>query len=90
MKLLSPSKSKRDNEVEAEQKSLARLRLQRATLEEQKRLSELDWEPEKKKKWDEFCAFNQDVEQKKAKLIREVSELEAKRDALIEHIKIYI
>lgn len=92
MQLLSPKKSQRAKRIEDDEKKVAALRVERKKLEESRKISELkdNWEPEKKKIWDDFCKWNQEIQQKKARLLVEIEELEKKRDALVDNIKVYI
>jgi lipase chaperone LimK len=92
MQLLSQQNSKRVNTIEADEKRLRKVSIERKRIEEEKRISEAkeSWDEEKKKSWQEFCIFNQKLQQQKALLIKEVEELEAKRERIIETIKIHI
>lgn len=92
MKLLSPKKSQREKRNEDDEKQVVKLLLERKKLEEGKKISEIkeSWEPEKKKMWEDFCRFNQEIQQKKAVLLTEIEELEKKREALVDSIKIHI
>lgn len=89
MKLLSADKTRRVNSTE---KQVASLYLQRKKLEEEKKMALLvkDWDVEKKKEWDKFVQFNQDIQKRKAKLIDEINVLEEKLVTLSSTIKIHI
>lgn len=89
MKLLSVDKIRR---VGSTEKQVASLYLQRKKLEEEKKMALLvkDWDVEKKKEWDKFVQFNQDIQKRKAKLIDEINVLEEKLVTLSSTIKIHI
>lgn len=91
MKLLSSSIVRRDKTVKADENRLARLKIKVREEQEAKKLSELrdNWDEEEKKRWQRFCQFNQEIQQRKALLIREIEELEHKKEVLIENLRIY-
>lgn len=92
MQLLSVKKTTDDRRIQADEKRTARLKAERMRNEAEKSLalSISDWDKEKKKKWDEFCKWNQEIQQKKALILREIEQLEHKRDVLIENLNTYL
>lgn len=92
MRLLSVKKSTRARRIEDDEKQVAQLRLEKARLKEQKEIAELkeSWEPEKQRIFKEFCTWNKGIQEKKAKLLMEIDELEKKLEVLVDNIKIHI
>lgn len=83
--------TKQENTLKAEDSKVKRIKAEIRYAKEQKRLSEvyLDWDIVKKKKWEEYCEWNQEMEQRKAKLLSEIERLEHKRDVLLDNLRIY-
>lgn len=92
MKLLTPRKAKGVESIEADEKRIASLKMKRKLVEEQKSYSESvnDWDAEKRKQWEEFSKWNQEIQQRKAKILLEIEYLEHKRDVLAENLKALI
>lgn len=92
MRLLNQKKVKQDKGTQADEDRIAVLKVKRKKAEEEKKLADTinDWDIEKKKKWDEFCKWNQEIQSKKALLLLEIEGLEHKRDILEDNIKAYL
>lgn len=91
MRLLSNKATGQRKRLQDEENRMAILKLKRKAQEEERRLyaSIDDIDIEQKKRWDDFCRFNQEIQQKKAILMLEIGELEKTRDHLEETLTVY-
>lgn len=92
MRLLSQKKIGRDKKLQSDDERAASLKAKIKKIKEDQSLADAinDWDKEKKKKWDDFCKWNQELQGKKALILQEVEELEHKREVLIENLQAYV
>lgn len=85
MKLLSKNEAKEVRQADIEYERLRQIRIAKKRLDEERALEELrdNYNPEKRKMHDEFETFKKKYVARKSKLLREIDELEAKREMLL-------
>ena len=85
MKLLSKNTSNEVKQADVEYERLRQIRIARKRIEEERSLEELrdNYNPEKKEMQDDFEKFKKKYVDRKSKLLREIDELEAKREMLL-------
>lgn len=88
MLLLTPKKIEHIEKMARDVAHTRSLKIKHDRLKIEKKIFEsgIDLSEEKKKIWKEFCVFNQDLQQKKAKLMIEIQTLEERRDLLKEKL----
>lgn len=90
MKLFSRKDESLQKFLEREKEKTAKIvsRKERAIAEKELIETEMSIDPEKRKRWIEFCEFNKGIQQRKAKLLLEIEELEKRKERLLMSIDI--
>ena len=90
MKLFSRKEESFEKFLAREKEKTAKIvsRKERAIAEKELIETEMSIDPEKRKRWIEFCEFNKGIQQRKAKLLLEIEELEKRKERLLMSIDI--
>ncbi len=85
MKLLSNKNLNEVRQYDIEYERIRKIRIARKRIEEERSLEELrdNYNPEKRQMHDDFEKFKKKYVDRKSKLLREIDELEAKREMLL-------